>query len=214
MLFAALGQAKRPLDELGDFFAELWSDPVVLGEVRQLLGVLDDRRRKTTHALAGLPFQVHATYSRDEVSAGLVEVRKGKLLRTQGGVYKCEDHRCDVLFVTLEKDEKDFTPTTLYNDYPLSQRRFHWESQGTTRFESATGQALSAATGGMADSAVRPAGEEGRAEADHALPVPWPGAVCVGVRGAADPDRLGAGAADAGGVVQRGQDRGGLAAAQ
>jgi len=140
MFFAALGQAQRPLHELGEFFASLWSDHVVLDEVRQLLGVLDDRRRKTTHVLPGLPFQVHATYSRDEVSAGLVEVRKGKLLRTQGGVYKCEAHQCDVLFVTLEKDEKDFTPTTLYNDYPMSKRRFHWESQGATRLESATGR--------------------------------------------------------------------------
>ncbi|MCA9488337.1 MAG: DUF3427 domain-containing protein [Myxococcales bacterium] len=140
MLFAALGQAGRPVEELGAFLDELWADPVVLIEVRQLLEVLDDRRRKGTHALAGLPFRVHATYSRDEVSAGLGEVRQGKLLRTQGGVYKCADHRCDVLFVTLEKDEKDFTPTTLYNDYPLSQRRFHWESQGTTRLESSTGR--------------------------------------------------------------------------
>lgn len=140
MLFAALGQARRPMAELGAFLAELWSEGAVLGEVRQLLEVLDDRRRKTTHRLEGLPFQVHGTYSRDEVSAGLGEVRKGKLLRTQGGVYKCAAHRCDVLFVTLEKDEKDFTPTTLYNDYPLSQRRFHWESQGSTRFESSTGR--------------------------------------------------------------------------
>jgi hypothetical protein len=82
---------------------------------------------------------VHGTYSRDEISAGLVEVRRGKLLRTQGGVYKCDAHRCDVLYVTLEKDEKDFTPTTLYNDYPMSQRRFHWETQSVTREESSTG---------------------------------------------------------------------------
>jgi hypothetical protein len=52
---------------------------------------------------------------------------------------ECKKHSCDVLFVTLEKDEKDFTPTTLYNDYPLSQRRFHWESQSTTKLESTTG---------------------------------------------------------------------------
>ncbi len=140
MLFAALGQATRPLDQLGDFFEELWSQGVVLDEVRQLLAVLDDRRRKPTHPLRALPFQVHATYTRDEISAGLIEVRKGKLLRTQGGVLKCDPHRCDVLFVTLEKDEKDFTPTTLYNDYPLSLRRFHWESQSTTRLESDTGR--------------------------------------------------------------------------
>ena len=140
MLFAALGQGQRPLSELGNFFRELWSNQDVLEEVRQLLAVLDDQRRTRTHALADLPFEVHATYSRDEISAGLVETRKGKLLRTQGGVYACRSHRCDVLYVTLEKDEKDFTPTTLYNDYPMSQRRFHWESQSTTRAESATGR--------------------------------------------------------------------------
>ena len=140
MWFAALGQGARPLDELGDFLAELWADQIVLDELRQLLGVLDDRRRRPTLALEGLPFQLHATYSRDEISAGLGELRKGKLLRTQGGVYRCERRRCDVLYVTLDKDERDFTPTTLYNDYPLSQRRFHWESQGNTRLESPTGR--------------------------------------------------------------------------
>ena len=140
MLFAALGQARRPMAELGGFLDELWSDGGVLDEVRQLLGVLDDRRRRPTWGLPGLPFQVHATYARDEIAAGLGELRKGKLLRTQGGVLKCEAQRCDVLFVTLDKDEKDFTPTTLYNDYVMSPRRFHWESQGTTRLESKTGQ--------------------------------------------------------------------------
>ena len=140
MLFSVLGQATRPIDELEDFFSELWAQRDVLNEVRQLLELLDDQRRKPTYDIANLPFRVHATYSRDEISAGLEEVRKGKLLRTQGGVYECKKHRCDVLYVTLEKDEKDFTPTTLYNDYPLSQRRFHWESQGKTRYDSPTGR--------------------------------------------------------------------------
>ena len=140
MLFAALGQAQRPLHDLGDFLSELWGDALVLEELRQLLEVLEDRRRNTTHPLTGLPFRVHGTYSRDEISAGLGEARQGKLLRTQGGVYRCDAHRCDVLYVTLEKDERDFTPTTLYNDYPLSQRRFHWESQGSTRLQSDTGR--------------------------------------------------------------------------
>lgn len=108
--------------------------------MRQLLEVLDDKRRKPTFPVAGLPFRLHATYSRDEISAGLIELRKGKLLRTQGGVYECKKHRCDLLYVTLEKDERDFTPTTLYNDYPLSQQRFHWESQGHTRLDSPTGR--------------------------------------------------------------------------
>jgi hypothetical protein len=61
-------------------------------------------------------------------------------MRTQAGVLKHEASRSDVLYVTLEKDEKDFTPTTLYNDYPISPTRFHWESQSATRADSPTGR--------------------------------------------------------------------------
>jgi superfamily II DNA or RNA helicase/HKD family nuclease len=145
MLFAALGQAQRPLSELPRFFERLFhphgeSERALAGELGQLFALLDGRRRRPTLALPGLPFRTHATYARDEIVAGLGEVRGGKLLRTQAGVLACEARRCDVLFVTLEKDERDFTPTTLYHDYPLSQRRFHWESQSTTRRGSKTGQ--------------------------------------------------------------------------
>ena len=140
MFFAALGQASEPIAHLGTFWADLWQRSALRAEVQQLLAVLDDRRRKPTTPLPGLPFHIHGTYSRDEISAGLGEARKGKLLRTQGGVYACKKHRCDVLYVTLDKDAADFTPTTLYNDYVLSQRRFHWESQSTTRRDSRTGQ--------------------------------------------------------------------------
>ena len=139
-LFAALGQAQRPLDELADFLRELWAHQGVLAELRQLLAVLDDRRRSHTYAISGLPFRVHGTYSRDEISAGLGEERGGKLLRTQSGVYMCRKHRCDVLYVTLEKDSEGFTPTTLYSDYALSAHRFHWESQSGTKQDSATGR--------------------------------------------------------------------------
>ena len=150
MLFASLGQVRRPVDELGEALAELWAHPDLRAEWLELLDVLADRQRRPTFPLSegplsedprsDSPFRVHATYSRDEISAGLLETRKGKLLRTQGGVLKLERHRCDVLYVTLEKDEKEFTPTTLYDDYPLSPTRFHWESQSTTREDSPTGR--------------------------------------------------------------------------
>ena len=46
----------------------------------------------------------------------------------------------DAFFVTLQKSEADFSPTTLYRDYPISPTLFHWESQSTTSVGSATGQ--------------------------------------------------------------------------
>ena len=113
----------------------------------ELLSILADRQRQPTFGLARidkddvLPFQVHATYTRDEIAAGLRLVGdKGKLVRTQGGVLEAKGANADIFFVTLDKDPRHFTPTTLYNDYPISPTRFHWESQSTTSPESRTGQ--------------------------------------------------------------------------
>ncbi len=140
MLFSALGHVQRPVAELADAFAELWALPDLRRELADLLDELADQRRRPTWPMPDLPFHVHASYSRDEISAGLRQVRKGKLLRTQGGVYKDDASRSDILYVTLEKDEREFTPTTLYEDYPISPTRFHWESQSITRADSETGR--------------------------------------------------------------------------
>jgi hypothetical protein len=138
-LFAALGG--EDLAEMPAFFDGLYADPVLLGEVRELFEVLDDRRRHPTFPLDDLTLRVHAHYTRNEVSAALgLVTERGKLLSTQAGVYKCEKHRCDLFFVTLEKDEKEFTPTTLYRDYAVSPTVFHWQSQSVTREDSETGR--------------------------------------------------------------------------
>ncbi|MFT4705813.1 MAG: hypothetical protein ACI81R_003525, partial [Bradymonadia bacterium] len=139
MLFAALGLAQLPISEANSLPARL--DPSVRGEMIELIEVLRDRLRRPTYSLdAETPLRVHATYARDEVSAALGLIRKGKLLRTQAGVYRSVEHRADLLFVTLEKDETEFTPSTLYNDYVMSPRRSHWESQSVTRADSETGR--------------------------------------------------------------------------
>jgi hypothetical protein len=46
----------------------------------------------------------------------------------------------DLFFVTLEKAEGHYSPTTMYRDYAISPDLFHWESQSTTSVQSSTGQ--------------------------------------------------------------------------
>jgi len=46
----------------------------------------------------------------------------------QGGVLKIDGNR-ELLFVTLDKSGKDFSPTTRYRDYAISPELFHWETQ-------------------------------------------------------------------------------------
>lgn len=42
--------------------------------------------------------------------------------------------------VTLNKSDKDYSPSTMYSDYSINEWLFHWQSQSTTTPESTTGQ--------------------------------------------------------------------------
>ena len=44
-----------------------------------------------------------------------------------------------MLAFTLDKSSGGFSPTTRYRDYAISRTLIHWESQSSTRADSATG---------------------------------------------------------------------------
>lgn len=48
--------------------------------------------------------------------------------------------KTDLFFITLNKAEKHYSPTTRYRDFAISPQLFHWESQSTTSVASPTGQ--------------------------------------------------------------------------
>lgn len=56
------------------------------------------------------------------------------------GVKWLPEKQLDVFFVTLNKSDKDYSPTTMYNDYSINENLFHWQSQSTTAENSSTGQ--------------------------------------------------------------------------
>lgn len=144
MFFAALGWMNRPLTEIDAAWSELWSTPSIRRELRELLWVLEDSRGLTfplPGRLASLPLQVHATYGLDEVMAAIDERdKKGRIRRLREGVFHSKVHRADLLFVTLDKSEEDYSPTTMYRDFAISSRRFHWESQSGVHADTDTGR--------------------------------------------------------------------------
>jgi hypothetical protein len=56
------------------------------------------------------------------------------------GVLYLPAKNIDVFLITLNKSDKDYSPTTMYEDYAISNTQFHWQSQSTTSAESPTGQ--------------------------------------------------------------------------
>ena len=135
---------REPYDALTEAWRALWTSPL-RQELIELLEIWDDRHRRLTHPLgeplSSLGLRAHATYSLDEVMATVDErTKKGGVKRIQTGVYHLKKQRTDMFFVTLEKSEKQYTPTTLYDDYPMSAERFHWESQSSCHADTPTGR--------------------------------------------------------------------------
>lgn len=88
--------------------------------------------------LTDVPLHVHARYQREEILAALDFPRLPNSFRE--GVWYSRDLNVDAFFITLKKSEADYSPTTMYADYPISRELFHWESQSTTSITSTTGQ--------------------------------------------------------------------------
>lgn len=83
------------------------------------------------------PLDLHCTYTRDQILVGM-DFLKPSTVRE--GVKYLSDKNVDIFFVTLNKSDKDYSPTTMYNDYSINDVLFHWQSQSTTSDTSATGR--------------------------------------------------------------------------
>ncbi len=112
-------------------------------EFKELCGALLDRVNLHTdeRPFSGdCPLFLHRQYAREEVlvALGLPELVGAR--HTQTGRFWIETSNTEIFFVTLDKSEKSFSPSTRYEDFALSPTRFHWQSQSTTAENSSTGQ--------------------------------------------------------------------------
>ena len=83
------------------------------------------------------PLDLHCTYTRDQLLVALDFMNPNSV---REGVKWLPDKQVDVLFVTLNKSDKDYSPTTMYNDYSINEELFHWQSQSTTTDTGSVGQ--------------------------------------------------------------------------
>ncbi|GAB4367623.1 MAG: DEAD/DEAH box helicase [Acidobacteriota bacterium] len=110
----------------------------IVEELDELLDLLADRADGPRVPLAGHdPLCLHARYTRGEIFSALGAYRQ---LNSREGVVRLVDQRRLLLFVTLDKSGAGFTENTRYEDYAISDRLFHWQSQWQTRLESPLGR--------------------------------------------------------------------------
>lgn len=123
----------------------LREEPAAMEEFRAVVDVARSEKLQLTYepgrGLADVPMRVHASYQREEVLSALGYASLSRRPNSfREGVLYAADRNIDALFVTIEKSEASFSPTTMYRDYPISRTLFHWESQSTTSLASRTGQ--------------------------------------------------------------------------
>ncbi len=121
----------------------LRSNPTLLGELLDLLALRRDMISTVSPKILlpfSCPLAVHAKYTRDEILVALGHWTLQRQTSMREGVLHFPDINTDAFFVTLNKAEKHYSPTTMYEDYAISDTLFHWQSQSTTSAESPTGQ--------------------------------------------------------------------------
>lgn len=127
-------------DEVLDNLYSLSDSPVLLGELMELLRYNYnhiDFIDQPVDLGFDCPLDLHCTYTRDQILVAL-DFMKPSTVRE--GVKWLPEKQTDVFFVTLNKSDKDYSPTTMYNDYSINSKLFHWQSQSTTAENSPTGQ--------------------------------------------------------------------------
>ncbi|MBR3629037.1 MAG: DUF3427 domain-containing protein, partial [Oscillospiraceae bacterium] len=121
-------------------FRQIARSPVMLGEILELMYVRYDQIDFIDAPLQldfDCPLDVHCSYTRDQILVALDFMKPSSL---REGVKYLEEKKTALLFVTLNKSDKEYSPTTMYNDYSINSQLFHWQSQSTTTPESKTGQ--------------------------------------------------------------------------
>lgn len=118
------------------------SSPNIKQELRELCEVLGDRVPLPTDVFPepDWPLALHRHYSRFEIAAAVGYKRPGdKAGVPQAGILKVSKQR-ELLFITLDKSDKSFSPTTRYRDYAISPELFHWETQSVASVNSESGR--------------------------------------------------------------------------
>ncbi|OUR81562.1 restriction endonuclease subunit R [Cycloclasticus sp. 46_120_T64] len=85
------------------------------------------------------PLKMHVRYPKEHILIAFEDSTFAKKSSSREGVLNIEKANTELLFVTLNKCEKQFSATTMYHDYAISPTLFHWQTQNSARPSSGRG---------------------------------------------------------------------------
>jgi hypothetical protein len=127
--------SKIGVSSIEEAIGNLKSYPIFINEIQELSEYLLTNIENKTYAVGeGMPLALeqYGYYTREEVFAIFGRQTADKKMQgSVAGVFNIEELNTELFFVTLNKSEKDFSPSTMYDDYVVSENQFHWKSQNT-----------------------------------------------------------------------------------
>ena len=77
------------------------------------------------------PLKIHSRYTRDQILAAMGFSTFTQKSSNREGVAFNKTQNTELLFINLLKSEENFSPSTMYNDYAINEKLFHWQSQNS-----------------------------------------------------------------------------------
>lgn len=130
---------------LEEAFSRLGANPTICADLDEILAWSQEASHTAGHRIQlpfACPLELHAFYGIKEIQAALGKADLESAGQTGVGVLHFAEIKTYAMLVTFQKTEKEFSPSTMYADYPISRELVHWESQANTAQHHADGQNL------------------------------------------------------------------------
>jgi superfamily II DNA or RNA helicase len=138
MLHYDVWQKVGEFSSLNESIIAIGENKILVDEMIEVLEILIDVvdfKEIIIHLPYKQPLKIHARYTRDQILVAfkMNTFEKVSSNRIGLGVAENKELNTEILFVDLVKSDEDFSPTTMYDDYAISETLFHWQSQNQTR---------------------------------------------------------------------------------
>ena len=75
------------------------------------------------------PLEVHCNFNTRQIMAAYGYFNEEQAPEFREGVKHFADRKTDAFLINLNKSEKEFSPSTMYEDYAINENLFHWQTQ-------------------------------------------------------------------------------------
>jgi superfamily II DNA or RNA helicase len=138
MLHYDVWQTAGGFKSLEESICAIGKNKILTGEIIEVLEILIDRidfLELEIEFSYAQPLKVHSRYTREQILAAFrISTFEQKSSNREGNAEN-KALNTEILFVDLVKSEKDFSPSTLYEDYAISDTLFHWQTHNAARPE-------------------------------------------------------------------------------